>query len=197
MFDCLRNPPRTGHTSNGDVMRFSTVSTTPSFVFTPTAVEPSCTQSGQLHGVLRGAVSTLDPGAQPSCRTLIASIAYSTWKRRPSGLNVLTPLSYSLRVRNMVSHGASERRRVFRHLCDHKQEAHKAPIGDIAFVNPGLRAVPPLLSRERWLWFPCVGGHAHARFLCARCPGLPRCNTEHRHPVVRSGHGLVVRGLRL
>ncbi len=28
--------------------------------------------------------------------TLIASMAYSTWKRRPSGENVLTPLSYSL-----------------------------------------------------------------------------------------------------
>ena len=36
-----------------------------------------------------------------SSLTLIASIAYSTWKRRPSGLKVLTPLSYSLRVRNM------------------------------------------------------------------------------------------------
>jgi hypothetical protein len=33
--------------------------------------------------------------------TLIASIAYSTWNRRPSGLNVFTPLSYSLRVRNI------------------------------------------------------------------------------------------------
>ena len=29
-------------------------------------------------------------------QTLIASIAYSTWKRRPSGENVFTPLSYSL-----------------------------------------------------------------------------------------------------
>lgn len=34
--------------------------------------------------------------------TLIASIAYSTWKRRPSGENVLTPRSYSERVRNMA-----------------------------------------------------------------------------------------------
>lgn len=33
--------------------------------------------------------------------TLIASMAYSTWNRRPSGLKVFTPLSYSLRVRNM------------------------------------------------------------------------------------------------
>jgi len=49
-------------------MRFSTARTTPSFVRTPTTVDPS----------------------------LIASIAYSTWKRRPSGLNVFTPRSYSL-----------------------------------------------------------------------------------------------------
>jgi hypothetical protein len=33
--------------------------------------------------------------------TLIASIAYSTWKSRPSGEKVLTPRSYSERVRNM------------------------------------------------------------------------------------------------
>ena len=30
-------------TSNGDVMRFSTVRTTPSLVLMPTAVDPSCT----------------------------------------------------------------------------------------------------------------------------------------------------------
>ena len=35
--------------------------------------------------------------------TLIASIAYSTWNRRPSGLKVFTPRSYSLRVRNISS----------------------------------------------------------------------------------------------
>jgi hypothetical protein len=29
-------------------------------------------------------------------------MAYSTWNRRPSGLNVLTPLSYSERVRNIL-----------------------------------------------------------------------------------------------
>lgn len=40
--------------------------------------------------------------------TLIASIAYSTWKRRPSGLKVFTPLSYSLRVRNMAAAGGGE-----------------------------------------------------------------------------------------
>ena len=34
--------------------------------------------------------------------TLIASIAYSTWKRRPSGEKVLTPRSYSERVKNIV-----------------------------------------------------------------------------------------------
>ena len=36
------------------------------------------------------------------CCTLIASIAYSTWKSLPSGENVLTPLSYSDRVRNIL-----------------------------------------------------------------------------------------------
>jgi hypothetical protein len=35
--------------------------------------------------------------------TLIASIAYSTWNRRPSGEKVLTPLSYSDRVRNILN----------------------------------------------------------------------------------------------
>mmetsp|Transcript_17044 Transcript_17044/g.50876 ORF Transcript_17044/g.50876 Transcript_17044/m.50876 type:complete len:276 (-) Transcript_17044:174-1001(-) len=64
-------------TSKGDVMRFSTASTTPSDVFTPMAVEPS----------------------------LIASIAYSTWNSRPSGLNVFTPRSYSDRVKNMMANG--------------------------------------------------------------------------------------------
>jgi len=46
---------------------FSTARTTPVGQVMPTAVEPS----------------------------LIASIAYSTWKRRPSGENVDTPRSYS------------------------------------------------------------------------------------------------------
>ena len=32
---------------------------------------------------------------------LMASMAYSTWKRRPSGEKVFTPRSYSLRVRNI------------------------------------------------------------------------------------------------
>ena len=34
--------------------------------------------------------------------SLIASMAYSTWKRRPSGEKVFTPRSYSLRVRYIV-----------------------------------------------------------------------------------------------
>lgn len=37
-------------TSSGEVIRFSTASTTPSFVFNPIAVEPSCYQiKTQLH----------------------------------------------------------------------------------------------------------------------------------------------------
>ena len=60
--------------SSGDVSRFSTARTTPSAVLIPTAVDPSLT----------------------------AWIAYSTWKRRPSGLKVFTPRSYSLFAMNMV-----------------------------------------------------------------------------------------------
>ena len=48
-------------------------------------------------------------GSQPNASllssrldTLMASIAYSTWKMRPSGLKVFTPLSYSLLVRNIA-----------------------------------------------------------------------------------------------
>lgn len=40
-------------TSNGDVIRFSTARTTPSFVQTPMAVEPSCAEiqeGGRLQG---------------------------------------------------------------------------------------------------------------------------------------------------
>lgn len=44
--------------------------------------------------------------------SFIASMAYSTWNSRPSGLNVLTPRSYSERVRNMAiymgEHGVFE-----------------------------------------------------------------------------------------
>lgn len=40
--------------------------------------------------------------------TLIASIAYSTWNSRPSGLNVFTPRSYSLRVRNIAGAGGAQ-----------------------------------------------------------------------------------------
>lgn len=32
----------------------------------------------------------------------MASMAYSTWKRRPSGEKVFTPRSYSVLVRNMM-----------------------------------------------------------------------------------------------
>ena len=35
--------------------------------------------------------------------TLMASMAYSTWKMRPSGLKQFTPLSYSFLVIDMVS----------------------------------------------------------------------------------------------
>jgi len=52
----------------------STARTTPSFVLMPTEDDPS----------------------------LIASIAYSTYKRRPSGENVFTPLSYSLLLPNII-----------------------------------------------------------------------------------------------
>lgn len=34
--------------------------------------------------------------------TLIASIAYSTWNKRPSGEKVFTPRSYSDRVKNIL-----------------------------------------------------------------------------------------------
>ena len=40
--------------------------------------------------------------------TLIASIAYSTWKSRPSGEKVLTPRSYSERVKNIVTDTARD-----------------------------------------------------------------------------------------
>ena len=41
------------------------------------------------------------PEKIPWGRTLIASMAYSTWKMWPSGEKVLTPRSYSLLVRNI------------------------------------------------------------------------------------------------
>ena len=77
---------------SGDGTRFSTARTTPSGVVIPTVVDPSC----EL--VLLG-----------SGHTLMASMAYSTWNRRPcllavlivktaeltSGEKVLTPRSYS------------------------------------------------------------------------------------------------------
>ena len=44
----------------------------------------------------------LDMDISGAKRTLMASMAYSTWKMRPSGEKVFTPRSYSLRVRNML-----------------------------------------------------------------------------------------------
>ncbi|KAH3668943.1 hypothetical protein OGAPHI_002698 [Ogataea philodendri] len=61
--------------SNKDeVTLFSTPSITPSLVQIPMAVDPN----------------------------LMASREYSTWKSRPSGEKVDTPLSYSLLVKNML-----------------------------------------------------------------------------------------------
>ena len=60
--------------NNDEVTLFSTPKITPSEVAIPIAVDPN----------------------------LIASKEYSTWNNLPSGENVLTPLSYSLRVKNMV-----------------------------------------------------------------------------------------------
>lgn len=62
-------------TRRGDVTRFSAARTTPSDVHTAMAVDPS----------------------------LMASMAYSTWKIRPSGLKLFTDLSYSL-LHEVVSH---------------------------------------------------------------------------------------------
>merc|ERR1719397_459598 len=59
---------------NGEVILFSTARITPSDVWIPMAVEPN----------------------------LIASMAYSTWKRRPSGEKVFGPRSYSDLLRNML-----------------------------------------------------------------------------------------------
>jgi len=109
------------------VTRFSTASTTPSVAFTPMAVEPSCMHAqgagsrhkhrsgaqssdgseGRRRGVLklrRWLLGRYEAAEGP--RTLMASMAYSTWKSRPSGLKVLTPRSYSLRVRNIAKERA-------------------------------------------------------------------------------------------
>lgn len=60
--------------NNGEVTLFSTPKMTPSEVEIPMAVDPN----------------------------LMASNEYSTWKRRPSGENVLTPRSYSDLVKNIL-----------------------------------------------------------------------------------------------
>lgn len=72
-----------------EVIRFSTARTTPWDVWMPTAVEPSYHRKREHRGE-RVKVN--------AAATLMASIAYSTWNKRPSGLNVLTPRSYSERV---------------------------------------------------------------------------------------------------
>jgi hypothetical protein len=87
-------------TSSGEVTRFSTASTTPCSVRTAIAVDPSCAQRRGgggcgVGGCDRGAVGRVRRSATPRAGralALMASIAYSTWNRRPSGLKVLTPL---------------------------------------------------------------------------------------------------------
>ena len=59
--------------------------------------------------------------------SFIASMAYSTWNSRPSGLKVLTPRSYSERVRNMAvyekEHGGVQSRIGHRAWLDHDEGA--------------------------------------------------------------------------
>ena len=50
-------------------------------------------------------VESCRPRTPPKHLTLMASMAYSTWNSRPSGLNVFTPRSYSDRVKNMAAWG--------------------------------------------------------------------------------------------
>lgn len=76
--------------SSGDVRRFSTANTTPSLVRIPIAVVPICTYKATL---LDG---WIPPSLSSQDRTLMASMAYSTWNKRPSGEKVLTPRSYSV-----------------------------------------------------------------------------------------------------
>lgn len=76
-------------TIRGDVILFSTANRTPSLVWMPIAVEPSYPHHESKFNWL-------------TIFTLMASIAYSTWKRRPSGLKVFTPRSYSPRLRYMT-----------------------------------------------------------------------------------------------
>ena len=62
-----------------------------------------CAQRCVRRGVRRaqGGVRTVVQMPMAVVPILMASMAYSTWKRRPSGEKVFTPRSYSLRVRNI------------------------------------------------------------------------------------------------
>ena len=109
IFSTLRGSRR------GDDSRFSTARTEPCFVWRPMAVEPSlmacrrregkggrgagksATRRVRKHGTR--AASAVATRGRAGRRT---SMAYSTWKRRPSGEKVFTPLSYSERVRYMA-----------------------------------------------------------------------------------------------
>jgi len=103
-------------TKRGEVIRFSTAKTTPCLVLTATAVDPSCkgvkrwSDQNWGEGDERRSILAIEclgcwchKYSHHPLHTLIASMAYSTWKRRPSGLKVFTPLSYSERVRNISS----------------------------------------------------------------------------------------------
>jgi hypothetical protein len=74
--------------SKGDCVRFSTASTTPPFVQIPTVVDPSCEGGGALVSRCRGSLAYAAKRFGAEKLTLMASMAYSTWKRRPSGEKV-------------------------------------------------------------------------------------------------------------
>lgn len=116
--DSTQKAPYLEGSSSDELIRFSTARMTPSFVHTPTAVEPSCGDHNGQGACMRRAMNMNDPTittlSDPEDKiynprfppatiiipahalTLMASMAYSTWKRRPSGEKVLTPRSYSL-----------------------------------------------------------------------------------------------------
>ena len=171
---------RRRRTSSGDVTRFSTASTTPSSVRTAMAVEPSCRQG--VGGAVKASRASgggrrrrRPKQVQGGRRTLMASMAYSTWNRRPSGLHgggkqgceapaamivccqgrlphlkVFTPLSYSLRVRNMALRGALEAQGLLKN-CDGR-------VGRLHACWAIGQAVRPMPCSERRLWRPgcCV-----------------------------------------
>jgi hypothetical protein len=115
-------------------------------------------------------------------RTLMASIAYSTWNRRPSGLKVFTPLSYSLLVRNMLA-GCWERGR-----WEGKERAAADEL---------LELLAPVAIRGRsggggasGCCFNVVGWAAGAR-----APGGGQRSDRARLQVVASGDGVQWRGV--